>query len=139
MTPNDRDARRFYRLAYQRLEEGRLLLEELERPATAIYLAGYAVECGLKALVIDATPRSQRDRMIGRLRGARGHDVDWLRGLAREAGLTPPTGVTSDLVFVSSWSTDLRYEPGLGDRRDAERFVAATNRIVAWIDERIGR
>jgi len=138
MTPHDPDARRFYRLAYQRLEEARLLLEVLERPATAIYLAGYAIECGLKSLLLASTPVSSRRQRASELRGSRGHDLAWLRErVVREAGVAPlPDKVASDLVFVSSWSTDLRYEPGPGSRGEAERFVAATERIVAWIDER---
>ena len=58
--PADIDARRYYRVAYQRLEDGNLLFEKLARSNAAIYLSGYAVECILKALLVSATPVKQR-------------------------------------------------------------------------------
>lgn len=41
------------------------------------------------------------------------------------------------LSLVRSWSTDLRYEPGPGDREDAEAFLAATASILKWADGRM--
>lgn len=91
----------------------------------------------MKSLLLASTPVSSRRQRASELRGSRGHDLAWLRERVREAGVAPPPDkVASDLVFVSSWSTDLRYEPGPGSRGEAERFVAATERIVKWIDER---
>jgi len=53
--PLDIDARRYYRVAYQRLEDGAALLE-ISRPRAAIYPTGYAIECILKTLLLMSTP-----------------------------------------------------------------------------------
>ena len=57
--PTDINARRYYRVAYQRLDDGAVLLE-ISRPRAAIYLTGYAVECILKALLLISTPAGER-------------------------------------------------------------------------------
>lgn len=56
--PADIDARRYYRVAYQRWDDGVALLG-ISRPRAAIYLSGYAVECILKALLLVSTPVGQ--------------------------------------------------------------------------------
>jgi HEPN domain-containing protein len=58
--PQDQDARMYYRVAKQRLDEATLILEKLNLYAASHYLAGYAVECILKALLIVQTPAGQR-------------------------------------------------------------------------------
>ena len=68
-TPHDIDARRHYRVAKQRYEDGKLLLE-IERPAAAVYLTGYSVECILKALLLESVPRGQRPGLLSSFRGA---------------------------------------------------------------------
>jgi hypothetical protein len=55
-TPKDIDARRYHRVAYQRIEDGSLMLDKLDRPKAAVYLSGYASECILKALLLVVTP-----------------------------------------------------------------------------------
>ena len=46
--PHSSEARMFYRCAWQRLDEGELLLTH-QMTVAAVYLAGYGVECMLKA------------------------------------------------------------------------------------------
>ncbi len=53
--PSSRDARLFYRCAFQRYEEAGVLLEA-GYTTGAIYLAGYGIECILKSLVLMAVP-----------------------------------------------------------------------------------
>jgi HEPN domain-containing protein len=135
--PTDIDARRFYRVAYQRYEDGKLLLEQLSRPRAAIYLAGYAVECILKALLLVRTPEREREQLRSSFRGTIAHSIIWLREqLVRRIGRLP-VGEARNLSLVSSWSTDLRYEPGPGDPEDAEAFLEATRSILVWADGRI--
>jgi hypothetical protein len=50
--PQDLNARKYYRVAKQRLAEAELILVKLQLAAAAQYLAGYAVECTLKALLL---------------------------------------------------------------------------------------
>jgi len=135
--PTDIDARRFYRVALQRLEEGELLVDRLRRYNAAVYLTGYATECILKALLITVTPAAEREEVARSFRGSLGHDLLWLRRrlAARSVSLPPPEA--RELAYVSSWSVNLRYEPGAGVEEDARRFIDATRIIVRWADGRL--
>ena len=136
--PTDIDARRYWRVAYQRLDDGRLMRERLDRPKAAVYLAGYAVECILMALIVATTPAKDRAAVASSFRGAAGHDLARLRQrLAAERAVHLPPGLAQAFSLVVSWSVDLRYEPGDGDRDDAVAFIAAARAIVAWADGRI--
>ena len=134
--PGDINARRYYRVAYQRFEDGEQLLA-IDRARASIYLTGYAVECILKALLLSLTPVGDRAEVLATFRGAIAHNIDWLREqLVRRIGRLP-VGIARALSLVSTWSTDLRYEPGPGDREDAEAFLAATASILQWADGRM--
>ncbi len=124
-------------MAYQRLEDSRLLLEQLDRPKPAIYLAGYAIECILKALLISRTPKGDRLELLRSFRGASGHDLSRLRHRLRIVGVHAASDIAEKLSLVSSWSTDLRYEPGDGDRDDADEFLSAAKDIIDWANQRM--
>lgn len=132
----DINARRYYRIAYQRYEDGTLLLK-MERPHAAIYLTGYAVECILKALLLQSTPAGKRSEVLATFRGAIAHNIDWLRERVVSRLGRLPVNAARPIAFVSSWSTDLRYEPGPGDPEDAETFVAAAASILSWANGRM--
>ncbi len=134
--PNHADARLYYRVAYQRLEEGQLL-ERLGQANASIYLTGYAVECILKALLLTVTAVGKRPEAARMFRGSRGHDLLWLHEQLRVRKVLPPCQVREDLLLVSTWSTELRYEPGPGDLSEARRFMSATKRIVDWAKGRM--
>src|SRR3954469_25454032 len=104
--PTDLNARRYYRVAYQRYEDGTLLLE-INRPRAAIYLTGYAVECILKALLLMSTPAGERLDVLATFRGAVAHNIDWLRDrLVQRIGRLP-VNENRHVSLLSSWSTDL--------------------------------
>src|ERR1019366_4572261 len=119
--PLDINARRYYRVAFQRLDDGLALLE-ISRPRAAIYLTGYAIECILKALLLMSTPAGDRAEVLATFRGAVAHNIDWLRDRVIQRIGRLPVGENRYLSLVSSWSTDMRYEPGPGDPEDAESF-----------------
>ena len=48
-----KEVRRFHRAAARRFEEAQFLLTRGNYTTAAVYLAGYAVECMLKALILD--------------------------------------------------------------------------------------
>ena len=135
--PSDIDARRFYRVALQRLDDGDLILVRLGRPAPAIYLTGYAVECILKALLIVSTPHAGRNEVLRSFRGKLAHDLLWLRDRLKERGVNPPPGVAKEWAYAAGWSTDLRYEPGPGDEEDAARMLDAARVVVGWAKGRM--
>jgi hypothetical protein len=135
-TPNDINARRYYRVAFQRLDDGNALLT-ISRPRAAVYLTGYAVECILKALLVMSTPAGERPAMLATFRGAIAHNIEWLRDRLIERIGRLPVIENRHVSLVSSWSTDLRYEPGPGNRDDAEAFLASATAILKWADGRM--
>lgn len=143
MTPRDPDARKYYRVAMQRLEEAELILHKLERPAAAQYLAGYSVECILKALLLMVTPERKRSAMVALLHkddkkeNRYGHNIRGLRAGLLERGVSIPRDVSSGLMYVQTWSPDSRYEPGPGDITEARRFLQVVQSVVVWADGRM--
>ena len=134
--PQVRQARPFYRSARQRLEDAQFLLEA-ERTTGAVYLAGYSVECMLKALVLSVAPAGERDEVLASFRGARAHDYDWLKARYFERGGAPfPRAVAKAFSLVNTWTTELRYMAGALRRGDAESFLKAAQEIMAWADGR---
>jgi hypothetical protein len=134
--PTDIEARRYYRVAFQRLDDGEALLS-ISRPRAAIYLTGYAIECILKALLLTVTPVGERAQVLATFRGAVGHNIEWLRAQLVQRIGNLPVEENRHVSLVSSWSTDLRYEPGPGDHDDAEAFLASADTILNWADGRM--
>ena len=83
--PSSQNARIFYRAAKQRFEDAEFLLD-VDRTTAAVYLAGYSVECILKALILTTVPRVQENNLLAMFRGARAHDYGWLLRLYAERG-----------------------------------------------------
>ena len=136
-TPTRPIPRKFYRVAYQRFEEAEVLFEA-GYYIGAVYLAGYAVECMLKTLILEATPEKDHPTVEAEFRGQRAHHYEWLRhryGQTHAPGW--PAEISQGLTFVGTWETALRYTPGVGDRHDASRFLAEARKIVAWADSRM--
>jgi HEPN domain-containing protein len=138
--PGDKDAKRFYRAAGQRLDDATFLLDS-ERTTAAMYLAGYCVECMLKALIVTQAGKSKKDEVLDEFRGAGAHNYDRLLAMYEKYCGSRPSKKNKELaeafVIVGSWSTDMRYDPGTMPADDAERFVEAVRRIWKWADERL--
>lgn len=135
--PHAREARLFYQSAKQRFEDARFLLEA-ERTTGAIYLAGYSVECILKALILSTTPEGERPAMVASFRGTKAHDYDWLKARYFErGGPVFPSAVSKDFALVGTWTTELRYQAGTSKRGDAEAFLNAARAIILWADGRL--
>jgi HEPN domain-containing protein len=135
--PSSRDARLFYRAAYQRREDAQYLLEN-DRTTAAIYLAGYSVECIFKSLIVATVSDGERPGVIASFRGRVAHDFDWLRRAYLErSGASIPLVVARNLTRVNSWTTDLRYNPGTSKRSEAEAFLLAADNVIQWADGRL--
>jgi len=135
--PASPDARLFYRSAKQRYQESLYLLEG-EFTTAAVYLAGYAVECMLKALILSRVPRKKARATLGLFRGAIAHDFGWLKQqYLQRGGLVFPKEIDSYFKMVSSWSTDLRYKPGFVKASETEAFLQATEGILDWAEEKL--
>jgi hypothetical protein len=101
-------------------------------------MAGYAVECSLKALVLAQTPKKRRADVLASFRGNVGHDFDWLRRqYLAVGGQSLPTACLAAFTLVNFWGTNLRYEPGTIPVKDAEEFLHAVRVIREWADGRL--
>jgi HEPN domain-containing protein len=136
--PKDRDAKRFYLAAGRRLEDGRLLAKYDGANRGAVYLAGYCVECMLKALIVVQVPSSKKSEVVVEFRGSGAHNFDRLRTLYYKlGGARFPKLVTEAFITVRDWVPDWRYEPGTYPADDTEAFLNAVQRIYDWADKRL--
>jgi HEPN domain-containing protein len=132
--PQVTEARLFYRAAKQRYDDAQLLLDA-RRTTGAVYLAGYTVECFLKALVLVTLAAGARKTLLREFRGSRAHDIEWLGALYRQQpGVSMPREIARHLARVASWSTELPYATGLLKKRDADEFMESVVALSKWAD-----
>jgi HEPN domain-containing protein len=136
-----RDRASFEQLAEFRLAEARLLLEN-GFPSGAYYLAGYAIECALKA-IIAASFRANEIPDKSRVNSVYTHN---LKELLYHAGLKSllenDMNGSADLreswAIASKWSEHARYEIWTLD--DAvlmlEAVGAADKGLLRWLQRR---
>ncbi len=133
----DKHVRRFQRAADQRLTTAIFLVEN-DFHLDGVYLAGYAVECALKALILRWTPERELADMLQQLTevGAKGHNFEYLKGLLKErrggSGKADPEvlgALARHLKDVASWSTDLRYQVGTVRPKEVQAFLRAARAI----------
>jgi HEPN domain-containing protein len=134
--PGTNDARLYYRCAAMRFTEASALLE-LGHTTGAYYLAGYVVECMLKALLVESQPG--RFRGVGLLEPKKiGHDISGMLELYREGGGSPPPGnVARAPSLVDGWSSEIRYDPRIIKLARVEAFLRAVEDIFRWVDRRL--
>ena len=135
--PHAVEARLYYQAAKQRLEDARFLLAD-GRTTGSIYMAGYCIECILKAMILSGVPGAKRQEIVGSFRGAKGHDYTWLRQQYFENGGPPfPKTITKAFLFVNTWTVEIRYKPGMAKYVDAKTFLDATEEIMTFADGRM--
>ncbi|WP_145356614.1 HEPN domain-containing protein [Alienimonas californiensis] len=136
MASGSANVRMFLRAADQRLEDARVLAEG-GRDAGAMYLAGYAAECGLKAMLLAAVPASGERAILETFRGAAAHDLPALRARYRQAGGAGfSTEIIRTFAELSDWAVALRYDPRPGTPRESARFVASAQSVLAFCRNR---
>ncbi len=135
--PTAPEARPFYQSAKQRFEDARFLLEA-DRTTGAIYLAGYGVECMLKALILSLVSAGARVETLATFRGAQAHNFDWLKRKYFDlGGQSFPRSIAKQFALVNTWTTDLRYKSGTAKRIEADDFLKASLDIITWADGRL--
>lgn len=135
--PISKNARLFYRAAKERFEDAEFLLN-MKRTTGAVYLAGYSVECMIKALILSVVPRAREDEISAMFRGRQAHDFRWLMRLYRQHGGTAmPNDLHPQWNLVARWSTDLRYSPQTIGLRRAKAFLDSATKIIKWADGRL--
>lgn len=124
----------------QRFGEAELLYQDERFTTAAVYLAGYGVECMLKALVLSTVPLSQERGVLKDFHGAKAHDYGWLLAMYRkQGGPTLPKKLVRHFTTVNSWSTDMRYSPGMIRLAAAKSFVDSAAEIIRWADRSMGQ
>lgn len=100
----------------------------------AMYLAGYAVECTLKALILETAPVQRRNDTLKRISsGKKMHSPEVLGGILKNLGCPiPPVFVKR--IRRSAWSTNLRYEIGRRDTGETRGFLRTARDMYNWVD-----
>ena len=126
-------------LSRLRSREARILLEAGEFPG-AYHLAGYAVECALKACI---APRFRRHDIPDRrlVNDVYTHDMEKLLDLAelrstflRDAAARPR--LRASWNTVKDWTEASRYDIDITEQETRELYVACTARwdgILGWV------
>jgi HEPN domain-containing protein len=131
--------RDFQKLAELRLKDAQALLGA-RRPSGAYYLAGYAVECALKACICKKVKAGDWPVKPDDVRKMYSHD---LNELFRQADLLNQreAEIRSNAVFavnwntVKDWSEQSRYDVHtISDARNLLMEVSdATNGVLLWV------
>jgi HEPN domain-containing protein len=121
----------YYLVARQRFEEAEILLKN-RRPNGCIYLAGFAVECILKSLILANTTKRQREKVMLAVKAEYGHDLDALRKEAGRRGIHMTREVMEEFRRSNTWNNNLRYSPGIQSTEDAQTLLSAADEVIMW-------
>lgn len=125
--------RAFRRAAGQRQAAAEFLLRG-KLNLDALYLAGYAIECGLKALILAKTPKADRAATLAQIsRGQEMHRYEKLAEILKAVGSPIPVRLVKKLRQFT-WSTDLRYMTGRGDYGESRDFLLMVDEVLRWVD-----
>jgi hypothetical protein len=134
----------FRRVAWKRFEEAQLLHAEAMRLFTknqptkfttgAVYLAGHAVECMLKAALVASYPATRREQVHAECKGEIGHDLDKLKRRLAQQRLHMHGDLVRKFSRVATWSTEKRYDPRETRVDDATAFLDAARAILRWAE-----
>jgi HEPN domain-containing protein len=129
-----RDIRKFERAADQRLTVAQFLLESGFH-YDAEYLAGYAVECALKALILKRTPSRRYEMMYHAItHGKQAHDFETLQGILKR----PPINcmiepdIADRLRRVAFWTTDMRSDFARVRYEEAAQCLRNARAVRDW-------
>lgn len=125
-------SRDFQRAAEQRLTTAEFLLES-DYTLDALYLAGYSVECTLKALIMHLTPMAnQADTFLRLKSGSRMHYPEHLKKELRDLGCAIPIDLVRRFRRFE-WSTSLRYESGRRPRGEVRGYFKTAVATIEWV------
>ncbi len=124
----------FRRAAWQRLEAAEFLIGSEAYALDAVYLAGYAVECAIKAIIINRTPKKQRPALAESFRGSIAHNFEYLKALLSKRKCRIPPDVIEGMRPIMWWSTDLRYQVGKVDYNEATAALKAAKCVLEWME-----
>lgn len=136
MATLDREALQI--LATTRLDDAKTLLSNA-RYAAAFYLAGYAIECALKASIARQTRKHafpDKNRVIQSYT----HDLEKLKELS---GLPIDAALSVDAILAVNWSVVAKWEERsryrLPTKKEAEDLIEAIDDpkhgVLPWLQE----
>ncbi len=126
-------SRDFQRAAGQRFTTAEFLLGN-GYTLDAMYLAGYTVECTLKALILEVTPVADRPGTLKKISsGKKMHDTEILSGILKDRGCPIPLDLVKRFRR-SRWSTALRYESGRMDTGETRGFLKTAKMAYDWVE-----
>jgi len=141
MRGSDSHDREFFRAMEMHLDAARLLLDGSRAAATtgnhmAIYHAGYAVECALKARYLRTQKASHQGRVIVEVFKKRvKHDLDELKLMLGEESVFLTASAKRGMQIVKSrWSTEMRYRSRFVDHPDALKVLRAAEVVARWAE-----
>lgn len=129
-------SRDFQRAAGQRLTTAEFLRDSGDYNLDAMYLAGYAVECALKALILHRTPVANHADTLSKITaGKKMHSVEVLAGILNDLGSPMPRALLRKLLQTRHirWSTNLRYEYGRIDTGETRAFLKTAKQAYEWV------
>lgn len=128
----------FQKLAKLRVREAKILLDNKCHEG-AFYLAGYAVECALKACIAKKTKRFEfPPRNSGKLYEHQPGLLVALAGLqsALDAEMRSVKAFRDNWAVVKDWTVDARYETKIARNQAEDLYVAITddpNGVMSWL------
>jgi HEPN domain-containing protein len=129
-------SRDFQSIAAQRYGTADFLLRH-KYPLDAMYSAGYAVECSLKALILQKTPVPARPSCLRRITsGAKMHKLEVLVGFLRGMGVPLPLKLAKRFR-KATWTTELRYETGRWDTGETRAFLKTAKETYDWVERQL--
>lgn len=136
-----RTARDFLRVAMQRYDVAYEIVNGSHRTLEAQYIGGYAVECALKALILEKTPDSEKAEKLLLLTGRGGtrgnyHRPEVLLDRLRDVDIRLTTELARKLRRFD-WSTDLRYETGRKDTGETYAMLKTAKAVIEWVEQQI--
>lgn len=113
-------------VALQRGEDADAMLPERSQSPGPTYMAGYAIECMLKAYL-------QRFGIPFPTSGSEGHDLRalWKKADLRASDLRDQRGHRA--YFLEHWSTDMRYQSESPQNHTAEELVQAARQLAGHV------
>lgn len=134
----------FLRVAIERLKDAQCL-QRGGRTTGALYVAGYVIECALKALILRNTPLTGKNATLEGFKGSKAHDYEHLRAECRSRSI-PDWSKNVHKAFVlanTKWSLKnikegmRRYDPGRADQQDAEDLIEAAQVFLTWAQRQL--
>lgn len=132
--------RDFKALADLRAEEARILLAKGKQQG-AYYLAGYAIECALKACIAKKTKKFQFPPKMDYVRELYSHKLKALvsasgldADLTKEIDTNP--GFKTNWSTVKDWTEESRYKASGLNGKDMYNAVTGKDGVLPWIKQR---